>query len=421
MNNYNKEIFIHENENSLPEELCLDLIELVDNNNDELKLRIESNRLNHFLLEEIKTNLISYKRKINPLSSKKDTSNYVKIKKYIKSAAQYDRTSNIPNNIIQIFDKTDRLHPSIYNNIIKILKTNPEYNYIFITDNEAIELIQTNFGNAALTAFYRLKIGAAKADFIRYIALYVYGGVYLDLDSDINTKLINFIPQDVDFIFFYNYVEDPKIVQWLIMIAKNHFLIKKIIDEMVNRINRTEPNIFLATGPTLFTDVIYNEINKTNIYDFKRTFSIEERLEFLNRFECDPRIMNGLILNRETYSNYFNFHFEKYDESFMYENNERYTINSNIYQDALLKIDELFIYKLDKDNSNIICANKNMCFIWGLSSEQNELLFWNEYQVQIKMGKLLMFPNSWCFPYKEVVKNMKDAYVIYGFFDMLID
>jgi len=420
MNDYNKETFIYENDNSLPEELCLDLIELFDNYH-ETKKRIESNRLNRLLLEEIKTNLISYKRKINSLNSKKDTSNYVKIPKYIKSAVQCDRQCSIPNNIIQVFDKTDRLHPSIYNNIIKILKTNPEYNYIFITDNEAIELIEANFDSDVLRAFYRLKIGAAKADFIRYVSLYVYGGVYLDLDSDIQTKLIKFIPQDIDFIFFYNYAEDPKIVQWLIMVAKKHFLIKMIIDEMVNRINRSETNIFLATGPTLFTDVIYNEINKTSIYNFKQTFSIEERLEFLNTFEREPRIMNGLILNRETYSSYFRFHFEKYEESFMYENNERYTISSNIYQDSLLKIDDFFIYRLDKCIPNVICANKNMCFVWGLSSEQNELLFWNEYQVQLKAGKLLMFPNSWCFPYKEVVKNMKDAYIIYGFFDMNID
>ena len=42
-----------------------------------------------------------------------------------------------------------------------------------------------------------------------------------------------------------------------------------MINEMVERINNNERNIFLATGPTLFTDVIYNILNGSNVYNTK--------------------------------------------------------------------------------------------------------------------------------------------------------
>ena len=51
----------------------------------------------------------------------------------------------------------------------------------------------------------KLNIGAAKGDFIRYIALYLYGGVYIDLDSSISINLDTFINYNLDFIFFYDH------------------------------------------------------------------------------------------------------------------------------------------------------------------------------------------------------------------------
>lgn len=106
--------------------------------------------------------------------------------------------------------------------------------------------------------------------------MYVYGGVYLDLDGSIETKLDNFIQKDVDFIFFYD--RDRNIQQWCFMSISKNFIIKKIIEEMVRRINNNEQNIFLATGPTLVTDIIYNLVNNSNIYNVTKNVSKKKKI-----------------------------------------------------------------------------------------------------------------------------------------------
>ena len=188
---------------------------------------------------------------------------------YIESTVK-NNNLKIEKNIIQTY-KNNNINTFIYNNIKHILLLNNDYNYIFITDEIAIDLIKNNFDENTLSAFKKLNIGAAKGDFIRYIAIYVYGGVYLDLDASIETKLENFIPKDATFLFFYD--KNKNIQQWCFMSSSKNIIVKKIIEEMVKRIHNNEENIFLATGPTLVTDVIYNYINNSNIYNVTKNVS----------------------------------------------------------------------------------------------------------------------------------------------------
>jgi hypothetical protein len=51
----------------------------------------------------------------------------------------------------------------------------------------------------------------------------------------------------------------------------------EIIHEMVRRIENGEDNIFLATGPTLVTDVWYKRITQQEVYNCTRIVSAEER------------------------------------------------------------------------------------------------------------------------------------------------
>ena len=107
----------------------------------------------------------------------------------------------IPKIIIQTY-VNNKIPEPIHNNLNQILKNNPEYDYRLITDQEAVEIIKTHFDQRTLNAFQQLILGAAKGDFVRYIALYLYGGVYLDLDASINLDLNTFISPHDEFIFF---------------------------------------------------------------------------------------------------------------------------------------------------------------------------------------------------------------------------
>ena len=266
-----------------------------------------------------------------------NTERFLEIPKFIKSNQRNYNNKLIPNNIIQTF-KTNIIHTSIYNNIIKILDINKNYDYFFYTDDDAIKLIKENFDQRTIDAFEMIKIGAAKGDFIRYICLYLFGGVYLDLDAGINIDLDNFIPRDKEFIFFYaGYKEHDQqysIIQWIIIIKPYHDIMKKVIEEMVNRIHNNESKIYLATGPKLFTDVIYNLINETEIYNVDEKFSKRHKKEFIID-KGKQKYEKGSFINI-TECDFFKFNFSGYNNNMLYYDDSKYTWASNIYNNETL-------------------------------------------------------------------------------------
>ena len=60
---------------------------------------------------------------------------------------------------------------------------NPGYAYSLYDDEECRRLIEVKFGTKVLAAYDAIEAGAFKADLWRYCALYVHGGVYVDLDT----------------------------------------------------------------------------------------------------------------------------------------------------------------------------------------------------------------------------------------------
>lgn len=67
-------------------------------------------------------------------------------------------------------------------------KINPDYTFL-LYDDAAIEAFIADFSldkddnDLLLTVYKKLTLGAAKADFWRYLVLYKYGGIYLDMDA----------------------------------------------------------------------------------------------------------------------------------------------------------------------------------------------------------------------------------------------
>lgn len=68
-------------------------------------------------------------------------------------------------------------------------RKNKSYSYEFYDDERIDSFIKSNFDTTVYEAYSQLQIGAATADFFRYAILYIYDGVYLDLDSDILISL----------------------------------------------------------------------------------------------------------------------------------------------------------------------------------------------------------------------------------------
>ena len=89
-------------------------------------------------------------------------------------------TSSIEKNIIQTWKSNDI--PNKYDNLMNsIKKYNPDYNYIFFTDRD-IELFLKKEYYDYYETYLKLPIKIQRIDFFRYIAIYHYGGFYMDLD-----------------------------------------------------------------------------------------------------------------------------------------------------------------------------------------------------------------------------------------------
>ena len=94
----------------------------------------------------------------------------------------------IPKTIYQTY-KTTKLPILFRWHIRRLRKNNPSYTYEFYDDKRASDFILEAYGNEISALFNRINIGAAKADFFRYAILYKKGGVYLDIDSLITSKI----------------------------------------------------------------------------------------------------------------------------------------------------------------------------------------------------------------------------------------
>jgi mannosyltransferase OCH1-like enzyme len=241
---------------------------------------------------------------------------------YIERKKMNPNPSVIPRNLIQTF-KHNVFHEKIYDNVMGILAKNPDFNYYLITDDIGVALIKEHFDSAVLEAFDNLNVGAAKGDFLRYIAMYVYGGVYLDMDSTITISLSEFIEPNIQHLLFLD--GGFNIPQWCFMIAPKHPMMLKIIHETVRRITRGEDNIFLATGPTLFTDCVFNYMNKSDVYNTGINVSKTDRGKLFLR---NARCLDGLMLYEENLAlnlkEKFRFTFQDYNKDLLYTDEKRY-------------------------------------------------------------------------------------------------
>jgi hypothetical protein len=207
-------------------------------------------------------------------------------------------TSLIEKNIIQTWKSNDI--PNKYDNLINsIKKYNPDYNYIFFTDKDIEVFLKDKYYNYYET-YLKLPIKIQRIDFFRYIAIYHYGGFYLDLDVLCLKSFDDLLEYEcvfpVDEIIFdqmcnyerYNYFCKKNIKfllgQYAFAAMSNNLFIKQIIDNIHNNIDdiiksynknnfedyvyitNFEDYVYITTGPDYVTKEYINYKDKKNIH-----------------------------------------------------------------------------------------------------------------------------------------------------------
>ena len=313
-------------------------------------------------------------------SEKRITDLFVPQPIYVPARETTSKTHRIPLNIIQTF-KTNVLHPVIYNNIQQILKLNPDCNYYLITDEIGEALIQAHFDDRVMKAYKKLQNGSAKGDFLRYVALYVYGGIYLDMDAGIMTQLSTFIPENIDFILRY-YEDLVMVSQWIVMIQEKHGLLQEIIEEMVHRIEQEQStSVILVTGPKLFSDVVYKFLNQENVYHVQEKLSLEERLRTIVHHPCLTQL-NGLILPDLQYQHLFRFQFLGYRNHMLYYDAYKYNEpgGDGIYRNPKKHSSSVLLHhqpSMEQKETTTNLYKELLLFQYGQSRQQQSIQVYN--------------------------------------------
>jgi len=104
----------------------------------------------------------------------------------------------IPRNIFQTW-KTKNISND-FNILTQTWKdNNKNYSHFLFDDDDCKSFIKKNFEENVYEAYCRIIPGAFKADLWRYCILFIYGGIYVDIDTICFNNIDNFIDEDIEF------------------------------------------------------------------------------------------------------------------------------------------------------------------------------------------------------------------------------
>jgi mannosyltransferase OCH1-like enzyme len=195
---------------------------------------------------------------------------------------------NIPKIIIQTW-KSNSV-PQRYMQLIEsIKKYNPDYEYLFFTDNDIENFLKINYPDYYRT-YLALPIKIQRIDFFRYIAVYHFGGFYMDLDMlclkpfDDLLKHGCVFPVDefitkpmCKFPRYKNFCDNGHyflLGQYAFAAKEKHPFIKKLVDNIHKNIDKylkyanyeSEDYVYKTTGPDFVTSLYMTYSNKDDIF-----------------------------------------------------------------------------------------------------------------------------------------------------------
>tara|TARA_B100001094_G_scaffold329383_1_gene391999 strand:- start:4660 stop:5373 length:714 start_codon:yes stop_codon:yes gene_type:complete len=236
-------------------------------------------------------------------------------------------------NIFQIYhDK--KLIPDYVGKHIR--KMNPDYNYVFIDFNEGINMIINDFKEEELKdrILYCLNTYPRychRSDLLRYCLLYIYGGVYIDIDLKPLISFDDIKKNGVDFItsfgragnaYFINNIQIYPVTSNGILICKSKNPI--LLDLIKNTISNEK---LFSTNPEYRGEIVFYLYNYLN-HKCKENNIILKPFEKLNINNQIIYMFNHIILKNKMdvivdnnsliiHSNDCNYNFKRQTSSFL--------------------------------------------------------------------------------------------------------
>lgn len=211
----------------------------------------------------------------------------------------------IPKNIIQVYFEFKKGGTTFnkYKAFVEAVKQkNPDYKYMFFDDKDIEKFLKENYPQY-LTTYQRLPLMVQKVDFFRYVAVYHFGGIYLDTDVKVlkpfDDELLNhntvfpvdeylskpvrtwkrykpFCKRNCYFLLGqYAFAANPKNPFIKTLVENIHIRIEQIIkehDEMIKIKTKSSKNpemelyVYKTTGPDYVTQCFIDYYNKQEIF-----------------------------------------------------------------------------------------------------------------------------------------------------------
>lgn len=246
---------------------------------------------------------------------------------------------------------------------------NPNYNIDFSLDSDCISFLRRYFNDNVANLFINIKIGMYKADLWRLCKLYIYGGVYADVDL-VPYIYLNELNKDITFYSCLSY-GNKTIFQAFMMVKNSRSpLILYFIISFLQNYSNTVP-----------TEDMYNCL----LYTFNKTKIVSEKIYNTDYIKIPIHVgksnINSKIINLLYFPNDISYTLEPIH-------------NTNIVFQVIIKNNKLYVHS-DQPTGwnidlycNIVIPSKEKVFLFP---EKNDTLLktHSEYYVAYENIKLL--------------------------------
>lgn len=154
-----------------------------------------------------------------------DTSRSIKLLKENVELNQREKPQ-----LFQTYNDKTKIPKEVIDNINKYA---PEYEHTILDNNDCIKFLQIYFNDNVLDTFNKLKMGAHKADLIRYCLLYIYGGAYIDIKTEL-VKPLNDIFKNPNIVYSVIANSNDHIYQGIISTPPQNPLFLSLIQYIVD-------------------------------------------------------------------------------------------------------------------------------------------------------------------------------------------
>jgi mannosyltransferase OCH1-like enzyme len=189
----------------------------------------------------------------------------------------------IPKIIHQTMSDKNTLDDLAASNIVKLKNLNRGWEHRLYDEVERRNFIGDRYGQTMLSSYERIDplYGAARADLFRYLALYEYGGVYLDIKSTVSRPLDEVLDEDDCYLLsnwrnkrgeryegwgVHRNVDgvDNEYQQWHIVASPGHPFLEAVIEKVRRNIDEYNAitdgvgknGVMKLTGPIAYTSAI---------------------------------------------------------------------------------------------------------------------------------------------------------------------